>query len=183
MGCHPSHWLIFFKMVKTTKSAIDSLLKFPFRFRFFPQVEVVKKRKLTKTSDLRISATGRPGLSPEILQQRQDEETQMQAEMREIIETDERKNDLEGHLAEILADGGTVVELFIDGIVDAIFLGGECWLCSLRNVSFINGACLFLFFRNHECDTWNGDILYISNTCTCGGKSWIFTPKDWWAHP
>ena len=63
-------------------------------------MEVVKKRKLTKTSDLRISATGRPGLSPEILQQRQDEETQMQAEMREIIETDERKNDLEGHLAD-----------------------------------------------------------------------------------
>ena len=49
----------------------------------------------------------------------------MQAEMREIIETDERKNDLEGHLAEILADGGTVVELFIDGIVDAIFWGGS----------------------------------------------------------
>lgn len=75
----------------------------------FEWVEVVKKRKLTKTSDLRISATGRPGLSPEILQQRQDEETQMQAEMREIIETDERKNDLEGYIFNARAkigDGG-----------------------------------------------------------------------------
>ena len=70
---------------------------------------MVKKRKLTKTSDLRISATGRPGLSPEILQKRQDEETQMQAEMREIIETDERKNDLEGHLADPSWKSGRVV--------------------------------------------------------------------------
>eukprot|EP00438_Fugacium_kawagutii_P002294 Skav226053 [mRNA] locus=scaffold211:207287:218998:- [translate_table: standard] len=48
--------------------------------------------------DLRITTAGRPGLSPEALQKRQDEETQMQAEMREIIETDERKNDLEGYI-------------------------------------------------------------------------------------
>lgn len=56
--------------------------------------------------DLRITTTGRPGLSPEALQKRQDEETQMQAEMREIIETDERKNDLEGALARIGERGG-----------------------------------------------------------------------------
>jgi len=72
-------------------------------------VEVVKKRKLTKTQDLKISASGRPGLSPEVLQKRQDEETQMQAEMREIIETDEKKNDLEGYIFNArakISDGG-----------------------------------------------------------------------------
>eukprot|EP00434_Breviolum_minutum_P004825 symbB.v1.2.004252.t1/scaffold241.1/size254724/7 len=64
----------------------------------FEWVEVVKKRKLTKTMDLRITATGTPGMSSEDLQKRQDEETKMQAEMREIIETDEKKNDLEGYI-------------------------------------------------------------------------------------
>mmetsp|Transcript_73047 Transcript_73047/g.171297 ORF Transcript_73047/g.171297 Transcript_73047/m.171297 type:complete len:867 (+) Transcript_73047:124-2724(+) len=64
----------------------------------FEWVDVVKKKTRSKRTDLKISVSGKPGLSAEILQLRQDEETAMQADMREIIETDERKNDLEGYI-------------------------------------------------------------------------------------
>merc|ERR1711972_1227051 len=59
-------------------------------------VDVVRKKKRTKRTDLTITAQGKPGLSPANVQKRMDEETAMQAEMREIIETDEKRNDLEG---------------------------------------------------------------------------------------
>jgi len=61
-------------------------------------VEVVKKKKRTKRTDLKITATGTPGLSQSNIQKRQDEEFAMQAEMREIMETDEKRNDLEGYI-------------------------------------------------------------------------------------
>jgi molecular chaperone DnaK (HSP70) len=61
-------------------------------------VEVVKKKKRTKRTDLTVTATGKPGLSDAVLQKRMDEETAMQSEMREIIETDEKRNDLEGYI-------------------------------------------------------------------------------------
>lgn len=61
-------------------------------------VDVVKKTtKLTRT-DLRIHVTGRPGLSPDVLQSKMDEETKMQSDMRDIIETDEKRNDLESYI-------------------------------------------------------------------------------------
>jgi len=61
-------------------------------------VDVVKKKtKLTRT-DLNIHATGRPGLSSDALQKLCDEETQMQSEMKDILETDEKKNDLESYI-------------------------------------------------------------------------------------
>merc|ERR1712070_1202840 len=41
---------------------------------------------------------GKPGLSDAVLQKRMDEETAMQSEMKEIIETDEKRNDLEGYI-------------------------------------------------------------------------------------
>jgi len=61
-------------------------------------VEVIKKKKRNKRTDLNIVVTGAPGLSAAVVQKLQDEETAMQSEMRDIIETDERRNDLEGYI-------------------------------------------------------------------------------------
>merc|ERR1712151_432716 len=52
----------------------------------------------TKKTDINIIATGRPGLAPANLQKRMDEETAMQVETQEIIETDEKRNDLESYI-------------------------------------------------------------------------------------
>jgi len=61
-------------------------------------VEVKKTKKRTKKTDLKVTATGRPGLSAEMLQKLKDAESAMQTEMRDIIETDEKKNDLEAYI-------------------------------------------------------------------------------------
>jgi len=61
-------------------------------------VEVVKKKTRTKRTDLDINITGAPGLSAEALQKLQDAETAMESEMKEIIETDEKRNDLEAYI-------------------------------------------------------------------------------------
>merc|ERR1712136_424271 len=58
----------------------------------------VKKRKRTKKTDLNIIPTGVPGLVADALQKRMDEETAMQSEMKDIIETDEKRNDLESYI-------------------------------------------------------------------------------------
>merc|ERR1712048_30357 len=55
-------------------------------------------KKRTKKTEIKIVATGKPGLSSADLQKRIDEESAMQAEMAEIIETDERRNDLESYI-------------------------------------------------------------------------------------
>jgi len=61
-------------------------------------VEVTKTKKRTKRTDVNIVATGILGLAVEKLQARTDEEFAMQAEMRDIIETDEKRNDLESYI-------------------------------------------------------------------------------------
>merc|ERR1712136_160256 len=61
-------------------------------------VDVVKKRKRTKRTDVNVIPSGTPGLSADVLQKFMDEETAMQAEMRDIIETDEKRNDLESYI-------------------------------------------------------------------------------------
>jgi len=61
-------------------------------------VEVMKKKKRTKRTDLPIVATDVPGLPAVIVQKQTDEETAMQAEMKEIVETDEKRNDLESYI-------------------------------------------------------------------------------------
>jgi len=61
-------------------------------------VEVKKMKKRTKRTDLTITAVGRPGLSDVVVAKRTDEETAMQVEMQEILDTDEKKNDLEGYI-------------------------------------------------------------------------------------
>lgn len=59
---------------------------------------MTKKKKRTKRTDLNISATGCPGLPDLTIQKKTDEETAMQAEMNEIRETDEKRNDLESFI-------------------------------------------------------------------------------------
>merc|ERR1712070_48055 len=61
-------------------------------------IDVVKKKKRTKRTDLVIASSNALGLSDQAVQKRMDEETAMQAEMREIIETDEKRNDLESYI-------------------------------------------------------------------------------------
>jgi heat shock protein 4 len=57
-------------------------------------------KKRTKKTDIPIVTTGYPGLSSRDAQARMDEESAMQAEMRDIIETDEKRNDLETYIFE-----------------------------------------------------------------------------------
>jgi len=64
----------------------------------FEWVEVKKVKKRTKRTDLKITKSGCPGLSDDTIQKLMDQETAIQADMRDIIETDERRNDLEGYI-------------------------------------------------------------------------------------
>merc|ERR1711865_1069832 len=61
-------------------------------------VDVKKMKKRTKRTDLAINVSGKPGLNNPDIQKLMDQETAMQAEMREIIETDEKRNDLESYI-------------------------------------------------------------------------------------
>lgn len=61
-------------------------------------VDVRKKKRRTKRTDLGVSSSGRPGLSDSMIQKKMDDETSIQVEMRDIIETDERRNDLESYI-------------------------------------------------------------------------------------
>lgn len=61
-------------------------------------VDVVKKKRRTKRTEINITTSGRPGLEQAALDKRKDEEFAVQAEMREIIETDEKRNDLEAYI-------------------------------------------------------------------------------------
>jgi heat shock protein 4 len=64
----------------------------------FEMVDVVKKKIRLKRTDLNVVAKGRPGLSPELLQKMMDHESKMQSEMKDIIEADEKRNDLESYI-------------------------------------------------------------------------------------
>eukprot|EP00435_Cladocopium_sp_Y103_P072645 s5_g40.t3 len=61
-------------------------------------VEVVKKKKRTKRTDIPIISSDTCGLPEKVLNKQQDQETAMQADMKEIIETDEKRNDLESYI-------------------------------------------------------------------------------------
>jgi len=72
-------------------------------------IDVMKKKKRTKKTDLTVVATNAPGLSEVDLQKLMDQETAIQAEMREIIDTDEKRNDLESYIFNMrdkTSDGG-----------------------------------------------------------------------------
>lgn len=60
-------------------------------------VEVKKMKKRTKRTDLVINISGKPGYSSQEIQKLMDAETAMHSEMKEIIETDEKRNDLESY--------------------------------------------------------------------------------------
>jgi heat shock protein 4 len=64
----------------------------------FEWVDVVKMKKRTKRTELAVTASGVPGLSKKEWHALADEESKIQAEMRDIIETDEMRNDLEGYV-------------------------------------------------------------------------------------
>lgn len=55
-------------------------------------------KKRTKKTDVSIVASGTPGLDAKSCQARKDEESAMQAEMNEILDTDAKKNDLETYV-------------------------------------------------------------------------------------
>jgi len=67
----------------------------------FEWVDVKKTKKRTKRTDLKITPSSCPGLGADKIQKLMDAETAMQAEMREIIETDEKRNDLESYILTI----------------------------------------------------------------------------------
>jgi len=64
----------------------------------FEWVDVVKKKKRTKRTDIPVVRSGTPGLTDAELQKLRDVETAMQVEMAEILETDARRNDLEAYI-------------------------------------------------------------------------------------
>lgn len=61
-------------------------------------VEVEKQKKRTKKTDIVINAKGKPGFPASEIQKLMDQETAMQAEMKEIVETAEKRNDLESYI-------------------------------------------------------------------------------------
>lgn len=64
-------------------------------------VEVKKMKKRTKRTDLTISTTGCVGLDKTIVQKRKDNETAMISEMKEFVDTQNAKNDLEAYSLEM----------------------------------------------------------------------------------
>mmetsp|Transcript_105387 Transcript_105387/g.303090 ORF Transcript_105387/g.303090 Transcript_105387/m.303090 type:complete len:256 (+) Transcript_105387:1-768(+) len=70
-------------------------------------------KKRVKKTELKVSAVGTPGLSSERLLKLMDAESAMQADMRDILETDERRNDLEAYIFTMrdrIAAGGEYAE-------------------------------------------------------------------------
>mmetsp|Transcript_52485 Transcript_52485/g.113645 ORF Transcript_52485/g.113645 Transcript_52485/m.113645 type:complete len:853 (-) Transcript_52485:371-2929(-) len=64
----------------------------------FEWVDVVRRKKRTKRTDLPITKIGVPGIDDAHLQKLTDEETAMQSEMKDLIETNDRRNDLESYI-------------------------------------------------------------------------------------
>jgi heat shock protein 4 len=61
-------------------------------------VDVKKMKKRQKRTELKITPVGTPGLPEDQVQKLMDAESAMQADMRDIIETDEKRNDLESYI-------------------------------------------------------------------------------------
>merc|ERR1711865_774237 len=77
-----------------------------------------KKKKRTKHTDLVITVSGKPGLSDVDIQRLMDLETGMQVEMQDIIETDEKRNDLESYIFNLrdkISDGSEYGEFISAG--------------------------------------------------------------------
>merc|ERR1712096_361341 len=61
-------------------------------------VDVIKKKRRQKKADIKIISSNLPGLVPEKIQAKRDSETAMIVEQKEIVETDEKRNDLESYI-------------------------------------------------------------------------------------
>jgi len=61
-------------------------------------VDVVKMKRRTKKTDIPIVPSGTPGMPDADIVKCMDEETAMQVEMREIVDMDEKRNDLESYI-------------------------------------------------------------------------------------
>jgi len=61
-------------------------------------VEVKKSKRRTKKTDVPVTAMGRPGQPSSVVQRLMDEETAMISEMKELVDTDAKRNDLEAYI-------------------------------------------------------------------------------------
>lgn len=97
-------------------------------------VEVKKMKKRTKKTDLKVTATGTPGLKEAEIQKLMDAETAMQVEMKDIIETDEKRNDLEAYIFNMrdkIGEGSVYGEFISSGDRDTFnseLMKAEDWL-------------------------------------------------------
>merc|ERR1719379_3215639 len=64
-------------------------------------IDVIKKRKRPKYTDVQVVPLARLGLNKSALQVQKDDEATIQAEMREIALTAEKRNDLEVYISEM----------------------------------------------------------------------------------
>lgn len=79
----------------------DEIKEPPKKMPRYQWIEVVKKKTRTKKTDVPVKTEGIPGLGPDALQKRMDEETAMQVEMREVVETNDKKNELEAYVLQM----------------------------------------------------------------------------------
>lgn len=97
-------------------------------------VDVKKMKKRTKKTDLKVTATGTPGLSDDVIQRLMDAESAMQADMADIIETDTRRNDLESYIFSMrdkIAQGNEYADFISSADRDAFssdLMKAEDWL-------------------------------------------------------
>merc|ERR1719316_1878639 len=100
----------------------------------FEWVEVKKKKRRTKVTDLPITRTGVAGMASAKLSEAADAETQMQAEMRDIEETENAQNDLESYVYNMrdkTSEGGQYGEFILPAdreVLHAELQKAEDWL-------------------------------------------------------
>merc|ERR1719316_2455309 len=100
----------------------------------FEWVEVKKKKRRTKVTDLPITRTGVAGMTSAKLSEAADAETQMQAEMRDIEETENAQNDLESYVYNMrdkTSEGGQYGEFILPAdreVLHAELQKAEDWL-------------------------------------------------------
>lgn len=64
----------------------------------FEWVDVVQKKVKITRVDLVVTSTGKVGMSADLVQKKMAEEAKMQADMKDILESDEKRNDLESYI-------------------------------------------------------------------------------------
>eukprot|EP00928_Gymnodinium_smaydae_P026948 TRINITY_DN2099_c0_g1_i1.p1 TRINITY_DN2099_c0_g1~~TRINITY_DN2099_c0_g1_i1.p1 ORF type:complete len:829 (-),score=249.56 TRINITY_DN2099_c0_g1_i1:274-2760(-) len=96
--------------------------------------EVAMPRKRLKRTPLVVKASGQPGLSAAAVDRRRDEELAMREQMREVVETGARRNDLESYILGMrsgIAEGGKYGKFVVPAVRDefsAQLAKAEEWL-------------------------------------------------------